>query len=96
MLPDLEIAQDRAANELPQDRIIGDELRVNWQEPLQEFQQPLGFNVFPGTERHLAQQRFDQRFQRGQLISKRGIEHDIGVFLVGKMCRFSPRRTISQ
>lgn len=33
MLPDLEIAQDRAANELSQDRIIGDELRVNWQEP---------------------------------------------------------------
>jgi hypothetical protein len=53
-LPKGEVFEDGASQEFARDRVFGDQVDIDRQEPLQKSQQAFGLNLFGDAVRHLA------------------------------------------
>ncbi len=83
-LPGIELAQNRAPDELAQDRVVGNQVCVDRLEPFQEGQQAFRLYVFRRSMRHLPDERLGQRRQGRAFVKQGRVEHHVGVFLERK------------
>lgn len=58
--------------------------RRDWQEVVQEFQEPLGFQIFVAAPGDAEQQRLHIGLQQGSFVNEGGVEHRIGAVLIGE------------
>ncbi len=73
-----------AAHELPQQRGLGNVVRRQGQEVVQEFQKPLGLQIFRAVMGHAEQQRLHIGLQQGCFVDQSGVEHGVGAVLIGE------------
>ena len=76
------------ADKFPQERIAGNDGRIQSLEGVQEFQQPLRFGIMGAFLVNGAQQGLGVGLQHGQLVRQGRVENRISVFLIGVNIHF--------
>ena len=75
----LKVFENRSADELAKDRVVGHGISRHRAEPLQEREQPVRLAVDGAVGPHLQQQRLRERPQHGQLVRQRRVEDRVAV-----------------
>lgn len=78
------VSEDRAADELAEDGVIGDEVRREFFDQVEEGEEAFGGDAGAGGGFDAEEERLSEMFEDGEFVDECGVEGGVGVFLVGE------------